>query len=820
MDARQVGGGAAVTHLQAFHTSCRTGLGGTSGFQVNAASPQLDREQLASLSDAHARYETPNDLPYEPTPEQMRTFPVSLKMSIVPSLGPVVSRTEYVGREYRGRDGSPDEGRFGNYFCHMVVGTPGADPFDGLHAVELWGARHWTTAESIDPALPALGPLAPGPLALPEVLGVVMAASPGVAAALLDGTLGAVGGGSPLLIVDPVAGRPATWLAWISFALPADIARGMTFSTFEGRPQDVQDLQVVATTPACESGTGLHSRFARVDVTTSVDTPPSLYARAALALAEQGAEALATAVRKVRGTSTVDVGARLAIAGGVTHLVGDDDLPGMLRQLRDLVAAGRVAEAAEAVTALEASPAGDRRTIREWADLYVAARGSTAGDAARDLASATLARLVSHLDALPDDLPRVRSDAPAAPSVGSIAAWLRATEAAAGTDASGRLFIQGLELGLLGLNVPVDTRAAAVVVQDLDRPSMTAALDAVDADGANDHIIKAVTDAVAAEPGSQQPGRVRLMALCRYEMARQTIRRRAEELQTFDAQAAWQQVRVAFDPGTLPAAARTLAAITHDQWDEAEVRRLWGEHGPRTEVDLDVLLRAYIEAGRPVPRADIDRAVAALMAAPLPAGRPERTSIANALSEASPEARKMPAYCAWWVACNRPGPDGTTLERWCRRAVTALDASARDIPDERWLELVAVVAETLMRERCDAGFKAALEMFAGPQKTRLYDELGNELAKLVETAPDRAAFAAREYQLWIYLPDPELDETVLLTGFQKLTNRDVEDVGEALPEHLHDHWKQWAENHPRTGPRAAVARVFSRRGKDRDGDDR
>src|SRR5436305_2362179 len=136
-----------MSHPQAFHTSCREGLGGISGFQINAASAALDREQLAALSEAHARYDTPHDLPYEPTAEEMPRFPVALRTSVVPTVGPVVSRTEYVGREYRGSGGRPDEGRFGNYFCHMVVGEAGDDPFDGLTAVELWDAPHWTTAE-------------------------------------------------------------------------------------------------------------------------------------------------------------------------------------------------------------------------------------------------------------------------------------------------------------------------------------------------------------------------------------------------------------------------------------------------------------------------------------------------------------------------------------------------------------------------------------------------------------------------------------------------------------------------------------------------
>ena len=52
-----------MSHPQAFHTSCRSGLSGISGFQINAASPRLDAQQLAALAGAHARYHVPRDVP-------------------------------------------------------------------------------------------------------------------------------------------------------------------------------------------------------------------------------------------------------------------------------------------------------------------------------------------------------------------------------------------------------------------------------------------------------------------------------------------------------------------------------------------------------------------------------------------------------------------------------------------------------------------------------------------------------------------------------------------------------------------------------------
>lgn len=806
-----------MSHAQAFHTSCRVGLGGSSGFQINAASPLLDPEQLAALSAAHARYETPRDLPYEPTPEQMREFPVALKMSIVPAVGVVVSRTEYVGREYRGNGGRPDEGRFGNYFCHMVVGTPGEDPFDGLNAVELWDAPHWTTTEAATPDLPELGALAPGSIDLDEVLAVLAAAPPGVAAALVDGALNAVAGGPPVLIVDPVINRAVTWLAWITYALPPRVAGALTFSSFEGRPQDILNLHVVATTPACDIGPSTNTGFARVDVTAATTTTsPTLYARAVTALAEQGSEALAGAVRKVGGDSTADQGASLAIIGRVTDLVTDDDLPGVLGQLLVLVRSGRVNEAAEAGAVLTASEQGDRLAIREWAELYLEARRSPAGDAARDLASVALGRLLAHLDALPDDLPAVPSDAPAAPDVGGIGTWLRATEAAQSSDASGRLIRLGAHLGLIGLNVPVDTRVAAVIAHDLDRPTMKAALDAIDADGTNDHVIKQVTEAVAAEPAESPWARARLLALSGCEMARHTIRLRAEELQTFDANAAWQRMRISLNPAVRPEAARALAELAVDAGAEAEIRELWGDRGPQTEAELVDLLCAYLDAGRPVPPVDSDRGFRTLMRAPLPTAVPPRTSIGYTLDRLPGKTRQRAEYYAWIASFDRPGEAATTLAAWTGHAVYALRADQREVPDERREELLASVAETLIRERRDPGFADALVQFQRVRFAQLCEALGEALGRRIKSVPDRAKLAAAEFSFWLRLPVREIEDLVLPPAFRGLSRRDVEDVGELLSDAVLPHWAAWSERHPRTGTRAAVARVFGRRGKDRE----
>jgi hypothetical protein len=807
-----------MSHAQAFHTSCRSGLAGISGFQVNAATPGLDPDQLAAMVDAHARYEAPRDLPYEPTADELRAFPVALKLSFVPTVGPVVSRTEYVGREYRGVMGAPDEGRFGNYFCHMVAGAAGDDPFDGLNAVELWDAPHWTTTESATPALAALGPLAPGPIGLDDVLATVAGAPPGVAVALVDGALSALDGGPPVVIVDPEASRAIAWLAWITYALPPDRAAALTFSSFEGRPRDVLGLHVVVTTPACDSGQGTGGAALRIDVTqpTSVDTAvPTLYALAAAALAAQGAEALAGAVRKVGAGSTAEQGAGLAVAGRVGELVDDDDLTAVLEHLLVLMRTERVEEVAAAVATLKASDSGDRHAIRPWAELHLCARRSAAGEVARAIASTALERLTSHLDSLPDDLPAVPPDAPVTPDVSAIGRWLRAVEAGQGGDDSGRLVRLGACLGLVGLNVPVDQRVAVVIANDLDRAAMREAFGALDAAGGHDRTVAQVAEIVAQEADSSPAGRSRLGALNGSDTARDAVRRRAEELQTFDAFASWQHMRVAHDIAARPEAAQALAAIAVDEDAQSKVRALWGERGPDTDAELAEILCAYLEAGRPAPTLDVDRGYRALVRAPLPKDRPPRDHIGYVLVQLPPATRSRAEYYAWIAGLDRPS-DPATLDAWAKRTAIALQADRTEVPDERWAELIEIAAETLVDARGIANFGEALAQFRPAGFDELCEALGAALAQRFTRVPDRAKAAALEFDYWLRLPIPGVEDRVLPEAFRPLSRSDRDDVGELVSSAVRPHWEEWCERHPRAGARAAVARALGRRGKNRD----
>jgi hypothetical protein len=301
-------------------------------------------------------------------------------------------------------------------------------------------------------------------------------------------------------------------------------------------------------------------------------------------------------------------------------------------------------------------------------------------------------------------------------------------------------------------------------------------------------------------------------------MARQTIRRRAERLGTFDANAIWQQIRVAADPRLRFEAATALAAIAADAGAEAEIRELWGPTGPRTEGELHELLRAYGEAGRPVPAIDSDRTCRLLVGSPLPTRVPPATSIGATLARLGDGTASRPDFLAWRVAFDRPGKTIASLSGWSKRAAIAFADPDGIVPDDRWFELLEVVATTLLEQRNDPELAAALVRFDGPEFERLCTSMGEILGRVVADADDRPLAAQREFRFWAGLPLRGLTDLVLPEALRPLSQKEIDETGKLFAgSALLGAWEDWVERHPRTGALAGFRRVF-KRGKDRDGD--
>src|SRR5947209_2575069 len=129
------------------------------------------------------------------------------------------------------------------------------------------------------------------------------------------------------------APRPsAAWAGWPSFALPAPLARRLTFSTFEGRPRYADDVELCVPTPACDVGFSAQE----IGHVVTLLVPPweetggadvSLYARVAAALADRGADALAASVRALSDSEDIGrLGGELAFEAGLTELVAESEL--------------------------------------------------------------------------------------------------------------------------------------------------------------------------------------------------------------------------------------------------------------------------------------------------------------------------------------------------------------------------------------------------------------------------------------------------------------------------------------------------------------
>lgn len=803
-----------MSHPQAFHTSCRSGLATNPGFQFNAASPSLDRTLLSRLASTHAGYHVPRDMPLEPTADDLARFPVALKVAPVDGAGTVVSRTIYVGREFRGENGRPDEGRFGNYFSHIVIGGD-HEPFDGLLGIELWDAPHWTGSESPEPVLADLGRLQPGPLDVERVADMLVAVPRGLLGAVLDAAIAALDGGPRVVLVDADNSRAAAWIGWVAYALPATQAQRLTFTTFDGRPRYADDVHLCITTPACDIAFAQHELGHSVRLIDAGGVAPaerlSLYARVALALAEQGTDPLATAVRAVPPDAAGPRrGAWLAIAGALTELVEGDELASVVDLLRELAAGGRVAMAAETAKELPANTAVDREVMSHWASLHRVARQLPACDDSRSLASSALARIVRFAGELPETLTPVAHDTPTQPGVGNLAPWLSVVEGAAGTPACGPLICDGMMLGLVGVNAAVDRRLARALSTGLAHAPVRDALRAIAREGDLEHIVVAVTEALA-ERAVDGDGSARepLRKIAPHPAARRTLERLAAEQRSFVLTAAWLQAEVAEDPSRRKSAATDLAGLAASDREFAEIRELWGERGPRGEAEHVELLAAYLRAGAESPRADAERALAELMRHSLTNAR-VTDPLGATLGRCSDRVLQHPSYRAWWVATTKPGTRYRFAE-WAANAGVAIAADEAYLPDERFQELCRYVAREVITQRRATDYERGIAVLRFRAREQIDGAVAVTLADLLRDDDDRARLVAELFEIWRRLErdGPDLVNEVLTRATESIKRRDLDDVTSFLPQWLHDEWNAWMERRPRS----PVARAFGRRGR-------
>jgi GTPase-associated protein 1, N-terminal domain type 2/GTPase-associated protein 1, middle domain/GTPase-associated protein 1, C-terminal domain len=228
---------------QAYYTSCESGLSGFAGFQFNAATAGLSAQVLREV-EALTSYQPPRSLGYHPSTAEIAACPVNLVYCPEPTT--VLANVVFVGLD--------SSHRLGNYFAHALIQQSGPDDFERVLPIEFWGSEVWAGDPVSGLELPELAELpVPSPSNPINRTGVDRFLAgrdrPEQLACLLTAAENAVlRQGRPIVIIEPDNSAAANWIAAISFLLPPDVARRMSFATYRHRPE-YSDAHVIATLP-------------------------------------------------------------------------------------------------------------------------------------------------------------------------------------------------------------------------------------------------------------------------------------------------------------------------------------------------------------------------------------------------------------------------------------------------------------------------------------------------------------------------------------------------------------------------------------------
>ncbi|MFE1271023.1 GTPase-associated protein 1-related protein [Streptomyces sp. NPDC058758] len=301
--------------LQMHYTSAPPGPDG-SGFRFTAVSPGVPHAVLREAEQL-VGYEPPRDAPARPTEDELGLFPEMFGFTRLSDGSGLLSRTVYTGADY--------SGRWGNFHAHAVLVPVGEALPDDRLPIALWGAAEWTDRT------PGGGPPEPLPRLtprLPHGLGTALAvfaaeAGPRLAAVLADLRRLAEDPQAPQVVLAEEDTRDvAHWLLLACGALPREVARNLTFTTYTRRPQHARQ-QVVGVRPEdARSVTGQPHRYAVHDRADTRAAPPAtgdVWALTAAAVWAAGAEGLFERARELPGAEPFGAGplAALALAGGV-----------------------------------------------------------------------------------------------------------------------------------------------------------------------------------------------------------------------------------------------------------------------------------------------------------------------------------------------------------------------------------------------------------------------------------------------------------------------------------------------------------------------
>ncbi|MBU3144300.1 hypothetical protein [Clostridium sp. CF012] len=115
---------------QLYYTSCRKGLSSGMGFQTYSVSEGVTEAEKKEI-ESYCMYVPPSNLPSQPTKDEIdKLFPIAFSYFILENGKKAVCQAKYTGKDY--------SGRFGNYFCHVLLFEKGEMTF---HPIQLYGSE-------------------------------------------------------------------------------------------------------------------------------------------------------------------------------------------------------------------------------------------------------------------------------------------------------------------------------------------------------------------------------------------------------------------------------------------------------------------------------------------------------------------------------------------------------------------------------------------------------------------------------------------------------------------------------------------------------
>ena len=224
---------------QVYFTSCETGADGIRGFQVNAASPELDR----SIIDTGLRlsaYRPSPGTPSRPTAEQLAAFPISVGYRPFEEYR-ILWHSRYLGADFTGRQG--------NYFAHILVMDGSDRQPNGTLPIDAWESPVWRWTKTDNPLLPTLPTLPGGRLANSSVGDDLRNGRIPEFVEVLSAVQRALGRSSARIVLVAERDREvARAIASVTRSLPHEIATTVSFTTFSSTPAEA-DVLIVGTTP-------------------------------------------------------------------------------------------------------------------------------------------------------------------------------------------------------------------------------------------------------------------------------------------------------------------------------------------------------------------------------------------------------------------------------------------------------------------------------------------------------------------------------------------------------------------------------------------